>query len=92
MAFNAPSGRYEYLVMPFGLTNAPAVFHALISEALRRLLNRLVFGSLDDIFSFTLKDHIHFVKQVLQRLWDNDFCQEVISFFLRQHTLAPNRV
>uniref|UniRef100_A0A0E9RMD6 Reverse transcriptase domain-containing protein n=1 Tax=Anguilla anguilla TaxID=7936 RepID=A0A0E9RMD6_ANGAN len=29
MAFNTPSGHYEYLVMPFGLTNAPAVFQAL---------------------------------------------------------------
>ncbi len=32
MAFNAPSGHYEYLV---GLTNAPAIFQALVNDVLR---------------------------------------------------------
>ena len=33
MAFNTPTGHYEYLVMPFGLTNAPAVFQALVNDS-----------------------------------------------------------
>lgn len=32
MAFNTPSGHYEYLVKPFGLSNAPAVFQALVKS------------------------------------------------------------
>lgn len=35
MAFNLPLGHFEYLVLPFGLNNAPAVFQALVNDALR---------------------------------------------------------
>ena len=44
-----PLGHFEYLVMPFGLTNAPAVFQALINDALHNMLNRFVFVYLDDL-------------------------------------------
>jgi len=72
-AFNTSSGHYEYLVMPFGLTNAPAVFQALVNDVLRDMLDRYVFVYLDDIliFSKTLKEHIHHVQTVLQRLLEN---------------------
>lgn len=72
-AFNTPSGHYEYQVMPFGLTNAPAVFQALINDVLRDMINHFVFVYLDDIliFSRTLKEHHHHVRQVLQRLLKN---------------------
>ncbi|KAJ8388138.1 hypothetical protein AAFF_G00146290 [Aldrovandia affinis] len=59
--------------MPFGLTNAPAVFQALVNDVLRDLLNRSVFVYLDDIliFSRNLEEHTRHVRQVLERLWEN---------------------
>ncbi|KAF7648883.1 hypothetical protein LDENG_00150580, partial [Lucifuga dentata] len=73
MAFNTPSGPYEYLVMPFGLTNAPAVFQALVNDVLQDMLNQFVFVYLDDIliFSKSEQEHIQPVCQVLQRLLEN---------------------
>ena len=72
-AFNTPSGHYEYLVMPFGLCNAPAVFQALVNDALRDMLGRFVFVYLDDIliYSRSLKEHQEHVRTVLQRLLEN---------------------
>uniref|UniRef100_A0A673AT68 Gypsy retrotransposon integrase-like protein 1 n=1 Tax=Sphaeramia orbicularis TaxID=375764 RepID=A0A673AT68_9TELE len=72
-AFNTPSGHYEYLVMPFGLTNAPAVFQALVNDVLRDMLNVFVFVYLDDIliFSSDERSHVQHVRQVLQRLLQN---------------------
>ena len=72
-AFNTPSGHYEYLVMPFGLTNAPAVFQGLVNDVLRNLLNICVFVYLDDIliFSRSEQEHVVHVRQVLQRLLEN---------------------
>ncbi len=52
-AFNTPTGHYEYFLMPFGLTNASAVFHALINDVLRDMLNQYVFVYLDDILIFS---------------------------------------
>jgi hypothetical protein len=68
-AFNMASMYYEYLVMPFGLTNAPAVFQALF----RYMLNRFVFVYLDDIlvFSHSAQVHVLHVRQVLQRLLED---------------------
>ena len=72
-AFNTPTGHYEYLVMPFGLTNAPAVFQALVNDILRDMLNKFVFVYIDDIliFSRSPTDHVRHVRQVLQRLLEN---------------------
>ncbi|KAL0170808.1 hypothetical protein M9458_035404, partial [Cirrhinus mrigala] len=72
-AFNTPSGHYEYLVLPFGLTNAPAVFQNLVNDMLGDMLNRFVFVYLDDIliFSPSLQEHSRHVRQVLQRLLEN---------------------
>ena len=59
--------------MPFGLTNAPAVFQALVNDVLCDVINRNVFGYLDDIlvFSETLEQHVAHVCLVLQRLLEN---------------------
>ena len=59
--------------MPFGLTNAPAVFQALVNDVLRDLLNVCVFVYLDDIliFSRSRQEHVVHVRQVLQRLLEN---------------------
>ncbi len=72
-AFNTPTGHFEYRVLPFGLTNAPAVFQALINNVLRDMVNRFVFVYLDDIliFSPSLQVHTQHVRQVLQRLLEN---------------------
>ena len=72
-AFNTPTGHYEYQVMPFGLKSAPAVFQAFINDVLRDMINHFVFVYLDDIliFSRSLEEHRHHVRQVLQRLLRN---------------------
>lgn len=71
--FNTPTGHYEYKVMPFGLVNALAVFHSLINDVLRDLLNRFVFVYLDNIliFSKNLQEHGLHVLLVLQQLMRN---------------------
>lgn len=43
MAFNTPTGHYEYQVMPFELANAPAVLQSLIEDVLREMLNKSIF-------------------------------------------------
>lgn len=53
MAFNTPTGHFEYLVLPFGLSNAPAVFQALVNDVLRDMINIFVFVYLDDILIFS---------------------------------------
>lgn len=71
--FNTPSGHYEYLVMPFGLCNAPSVFQNFVNEVLREFLNAFVFVYRDDIsiFSPDPKSHVGHVRQVLQKLLEN---------------------
>ncbi|KAJ8374999.1 hypothetical protein SKAU_G00055790 [Synaphobranchus kaupii] len=72
-AFNTPLGHYEYLVVPFGLTNAPAVFQSMVNDVLRDLLGRSVFVYIDDIliFSQSPQEHVRHVREVLQRLLEN---------------------
>ncbi|KAJ8356966.1 hypothetical protein SKAU_G00197600 [Synaphobranchus kaupii] len=72
-AFNTPLGHYEYLVVPFGLTNAPAVFQGMVNDVLRDLLGKTVFVYIDDIliFSKSPQEHILHVREVLQRLLEN---------------------
>ena len=71
--FNTPHGHYEYLVMPFGLTNAPGVFQAFVNDVLRDYLNRFVFVYVDDILIFSPDEeaHVQHVRQVLQKLLEN---------------------
>ena len=71
--FNTPLGHFEYLVMPFRLTIAPTVFQSLVNDVLRDMLNHSVFVYLDDIliFSKTVEEHRIHVRQVLQRLLEN---------------------
>lgn len=61
--------------MPFGLTNAPAVFQTLVNDVFRDLFNVCVFVYLDDIliFSKSRQEHVVHVRQVLQRLLENQF-------------------
>lgn len=77
--------------MLFGLINVPAVFQALVNDVLQDLLNRFVFIYLDDIlfFSRSAQEHVLHVRQVLQRLLENqllvkaekcEFHRSAISF------------
>ncbi len=78
-AFNTLTGHFEYRVLPFGLTNAPAVFQALINDVLRDMVNRFVFVNLDDIliFSPSLQVHTQHIRQMLQRLLENQLYAKV---------------
>ncbi len=87
-AFNTPKGHYEYQVMPFGLVNAPAVFQALINDALRDMLDKFVFVYLDDIliFSRCYQEHVRIVlSQLLKnglfvKLEKSEFHVPTVSF------------
>jgi hypothetical protein len=56
--------------MPFSLTNAPAQFQAYINKALVGLVDVTCIVYLDNmlIFSETKKEHISYVREVLQQL------------------------
>ncbi len=73
-AFRTKFGHYEYLVMPFGLRNAPATFQAFINSVLRPFLEKFVIIYLDDIliYSKSLEEHHNHVRQVLQKLLENN--------------------
>jgi hypothetical protein len=72
-AFRCRYGHYEYKVMPFGLTNAPAVFQGMMNDILAEFLDRSVINYLDDIliYSADLETHKTHVRQVLERLLEN---------------------
>lgn len=59
--------------MPFRLTNAPAVFQALVNDALRDFISYFVFVYVNDIliFSKSRLEHMKHVRQVLQQLLEN---------------------
>ena len=69
-AFRTRYGHFEYLVMPFGLANAPATFQSYINQALIGLVDTICVIYLDDIliYSKTVEEHHHAVRQVLDRL------------------------
>lgn len=63
-------GFYEFNKISFGLTNAPATYQRLQEECLGDLLLKICFIYLDYliIFSSTLREHIHILEQVFQRI------------------------
>ena len=69
-AFRTRYGHFEYTVMPFGLANAPATFQAYVNRALSNLLDICCIVYLDDIliFSNSEEEHVHHVREVLERL------------------------
>ena len=77
-AFRTREGHFEPTVMTFGLTNAPATFQHMMNDIFKDLIGVSVIIYLDDIliFSEDTNQHEAQVRQVLQRLADNDlFCK-----------------
>jgi hypothetical protein len=74
-AFKTNKGLFEPTVMFFGLMNSPATFQAMMNTIFKDLIDQgKVIIYMDDILIFTtnLEEHRKLVKQVLQRLRDND--------------------
>ena len=73
-AFICHQGSYEPTVMFFGLCNSPATFQTMMNEIFADMED-IVVVYIDDIMIFTkgsLAEHQAKVKEVLQRLCDND--------------------
>ena len=70
--------------MPFGLTNAPAAFQRLMNNVFSDLLDICILVFLDNIliYSDTLEEHHHHVREVLLQLRNNKFyaCGNKCSF------------
>ena len=79
--FHMCYGLFEYTVMPFGLANAPATFQNMMNEIFRDMIDLGVVIYLDDIliYSENKQDNVLLVKQVLERLHEN------------QLAIAPNK-
>ena len=100
-AFRTQYGHYEFNVMPFGLTNAPATFQSLMNDIFRDMLDICVIVYLDDILVYSKNDEDHekHVRQVLQRLRDNQlyarpskctFFTDTIEYL--GHIVGPNGI
>lgn len=92
--------------MPFGQSNTPAVFHLLLTDIFRDMLNRLIFVSIDGVLIFleTKEERVKHVCLVLQCLLKNrlfvkaekcDFHSSSVSllgFVVQQGQLLPRWV
>ena len=81
-AFNMASGYYRYLVMLLIITNASAVFQAKVNDVLRDMLNHFVFVYLNDIYSWSAQEYILHVRQVLQRLLENQLFVSLLGYVI----------
>ena len=76
--------------MPFGLTNVPASFQELINDTLREYLNTFVLAYLDDIliFSTDYKQHVQYVRIVLQKLREKDLPVKLSKYEFHKHSIG----
>jgi hypothetical protein len=72
ITFQTRYGTYKYQVLLFSLTNGPAMYQRYINKMLFNYLNNFCIIYLDNIliYSNNVLEHKHYVKLVLQRLWD----------------------
>ena len=94
--------------MPFRLTNAPTAFQHLMNNIFSDLLDICILVYLDNIliYSDTLEEHRHHIREVLLQLWNNklyihgDKCSfhedivEYLGFILSSNGLSmdPSKV
>jgi len=74
-AFSTPYGTYRTRVMQQGDCNAPTTFQNIMKNLFKHELGISVYIYIDDIFIFskTYKEHLHYVRTVLQRLKEKKF-------------------
>jgi hypothetical protein len=91
-AFSTHVGHYEFHVVAFGLSGAPGTFQGAMNTTLHPLLRCCVIVFFDDIlvYSKTLEEHMHHLRQVFQLLAKDHwhiklskckFAQTSISYF-----------
>lgn len=68
--FQTHEGHFEYKVVSFGLAGAPGTVNGAMHTTLHPLLRKCVLFFFDDIliFSKTLEEHVHHLRQVLELL------------------------
>lgn len=68
--FQTHSGHFEYKVVSFGLAGGPATFNGAMSNTLKPVNHVCALAFFDDIlvFSKTLDEHVHHLRQVHQLL------------------------
>lgn len=69
-AFITRGGLWKWKVLPFGLTSAPATFQRLMEQVFQGLHWKTLLLYLDDVIVVapTFEEHVHRLRQVLQRL------------------------
>ena len=76
--------------MSFSLTNAPASFQELINDTLREYLDIFVLAYLDDIliFSTDYKQHVQYVRMVLQKLREKDLPVKLSKYEFHKYSIG----
>jgi hypothetical protein len=74
-AFKTHHGHYQFKVMSFGLTNAHATFQCTMNSILEPFLRKFIIVFMDDIiiYSTSLEEHAHHIREVLQLLRQHKF-------------------
>jgi hypothetical protein len=91
----------EWVAMPFGLCNALATSRSMINDILRDFLHKFISVYLDDVCALirTLKEHLEYVRLVLQRFKEEglNLCLKKCFFGLPEmkymgYTVSPRKI
>jgi hypothetical protein len=81
-------GYYEYQIILFGLTNALVTCQEINHDMLRLFLDKIYICYLDNIlvYSKDKKQHVIYVKQVLETLAKKGFCLKLskYNFYMKE--------